>query len=225
MIDNVMKDPAMPIFWGKNQKGMQAVEELVGADLACSKDIWLAARDQAVDYVRDLNDFNLHKQIANRLLEPWMWITVICTATEFGNFFNLRNHKDAQPEFQKLAKMMAFEYHNSLPEERHLHAPLLFPEDWAGERITVEEMKKVSVGRCARVSYLTHDGKRDLQADIDLHDRLCQSGHWSPFEHVAELAEDPRARSGNFTGWVQYRKEFSNENREQYLYIPDEVYL
>jgi thymidylate synthase ThyX len=221
MIEMVMTDPAMPVWWGKNQKGMQALEQLDAPTQKKAAYSWLKARDEAVESVRYLNGLDLHKQLANRLLEPWMWITVICSATEYNNFFNLRAHPDAQPEFQKLARMMAREYLYNVPEERHLHAPLLQPDEYGMDEL---EMKEVSVGRCARVSYLTHDGRRDKSADIDLHNRLLVSGHWSPFEHVAELAEDPKARSGNFTGWVQYRKQFRNENRETYSYTPDIIF-
>lgn len=84
--------------------------------------------------------------------------------------------------------------------------------------LSLDDLKKISVGRCARVSYLTHDGKRDTQADIDLHDnRLLHPSnpddpdHMSPFEHVAMAS--PGERSGNFIGWHQYRKDFPNENR------------
>jgi hypothetical protein len=105
--------------------------------------------------------------------------------------------------------------------------PLIQPDDieWSSTwSSTYERLRKISVGRCARVSYLTHDGKRDQQADIDLHDRLLTSGHWSPFEHVAEALAVPPVNpgpeylpahpgcSGNFrTGWRQYRKLFSAE--------------
>jgi hypothetical protein len=72
-------------------------------------------------------------------------------------------------------------------------------------------LRKLSTARCARVSYLTHDGVRDLKADFDMHDRLSSNGHWSPFEHVA-MALPEATPSGNFTGWRQYRKTFANEH-------------
>src|SRR5262249_9162733 len=107
------------------------------------------------------------------------------------------------------------------------HLPLIDGEDRdaAAKRIGCDEsapevvglLKKVAVGRCARVSYLTHDGKRDLDKDVDLHDPLCSGpatgapGHWSPFEHVAMALDETRG-SGNFIGWLQYRKEFIHEH-------------
>lgn len=215
MIEQVERDPVTPVYWGKNQKGMQAREELNGAEKIGSLATWLDARTEAVEHARKLISFGCHKQIVNRLLEPWMWITVLISATEYNNFFNLRCHKDAQPEIAKIAYMMLEEYKKSTPHVHpveSLHLPLTTDYyDLLDAGYSINQIKKVSVGRCARVSYLTHTGKRDPQADIDLHDRLIESGHWSPFEHVAMAS--PGERSGNFTGWHQYRKDFLNENR------------
>jgi len=156
---------------------------------------------------------NVHKQVANRLLEPFMWHTVIVTATEWDNFWNLRCHADAQPEIRLVAESMRAAVEESEPAELGLdewHLPLIRPED--REQVgSIEDLVKVSAGRCARVSYLTHDGRRDLQADVDLHDRLLESGHMSPLEHPAQ----PLANGewcGNFRGWRSYRKEIAGED-------------
>lgn len=213
MIKNIVDDPVEPVWWGKNQAGMQAKEELTGHELYEAKEEWLTARDNAITSAESLIEYNLHKQIANRLLEPWMWITVIVSATEWDNFFHLRCHPDAQPEIQKIAYMMEELYHVNKPTEATLHLPLVFPGDeLVGDLWSIETIKKVSVGRCARVSYLTHDGKRDPTADIELCNRLIDSGHWSPFEHVATASSNPDRWYGNFRGWLQYRKEFGHEN-------------
>jgi thymidylate synthase ThyX len=160
---------------------------------------------------------NVHKQVANRLLEPFMWHTVIVTATEWDNFFNLRCHSDAQPEIRRAAELMHEALEGSEPVELGLgewHLPLVRDEDRT-EVDSIEELVKVSAGRCARVSYLTHAGTRDLSADIELHDRLLTSGHMSPLEHPARpLSEEELARSewcGNFRGWRQLRKTIENE--------------
>lgn len=215
MIGRVIDDPVLPVWWGKNQAGMQATEELDEDARVNAEAVWLHARDEAIGRVQVLSAIGLHKQIANRLLEPWMWITVIVSATEWVNFFGLRCHPDAQPEIRKIAEMMRELYQSSRPRETDAgiwHLPLVGSDDLMGgygER----DLKKISVGRCARVSYLTHDGKRDPQADIDLCDRLSTSGHWSPFEHVAVALEKPE-HCGNFIGWRQYRKDFDGESGE-----------
>ncbi|HEY0076590.1 MAG TPA: FAD-dependent thymidylate synthase [Abditibacteriaceae bacterium] len=222
MIQRVVDDPAMPVYWGANQKGMQAEQELSEEEKKVAIQEWLNARNDAICRVRWLMKVNVHKQIVNRLLEPWMWITVIVSATEYENFFHLRCHPAAQPEIRHIAEMMQELYRFNTPNELHhgqWHLPLTNDYDRAELGLgtptpayaATEKLMKVSVGRCARVSYLTHDGKRDLQADIDLCERLAQSGHWSPFEHVAQALDTARW-AGNFCGWTQYRKLFQNEN-------------
>jgi hypothetical protein len=160
---------------------------------------------------------NVHKQVANRLLEPFMWHTVIVSATEWENFFNLRCHPDAQPEIRRVAGEMREALSISDPRERQggeWHLPLIGPDD-SGEGSSLDDLIKISAGRCARVSYLTHAGRRDGDADIELHDRLVEDGHMSPMEHPArpmtpaELAKSEW--SGNFRGWVAHRKRIPRE--------------
>jgi hypothetical protein len=155
---------------------------------------------------------NVHKQVANRLLEPFMWHTVIVTATEWDNFFNLRCHEDAQPEIRRIATAMRAAREASEPAELGFdewHLPLVRAED-RDQAGSLEDLIKVSAGRCARVSYLTHAGERDLDADIGLHDRLLERGHMSPLEHPAQPADDEWC--GNFHGWRQYRKTIAGES-------------
>jgi thymidylate synthase ThyX len=212
----VLNDPFIPVYWGKNQKGMQAAEALSPEDQILATQEWLKARDAAVEQVRLLNQLDVHKQTANRLLEPFMWHTVIVTATDWGNYFNLRDNPMAQPEIQRIAHMMREAYDASKPfvlGPNEWHLPYAQPGEL--EELGVETLIKLSCARCARVSYLTHDGKRDTQADITLYDRLLEGGHMSPFEHAARPMtpqEFTRSEySGNFRGWVQHRSEIPGE--------------
>lgn len=217
MIEQVERDPFIPIHWGKAQKGMQAYEVLSDVAASNCRDVWLIARDNVIGAVEGLLRQGLHKQIANRLLEPWMWITVIATGNEgaWNNFFALRCHHEAEPHIQKIAKMAREVRSQSTPQklsDGQWHLPLIGFE--GDELLSVEDQVKVSVGRCARVSYLTHSGTRDVQADIDLHDRLLASKHFSPFEHVAQAESeyDQDWYRGNLgSGWEQYRKTLKGE--------------
>lgn len=246
MIDDIRQNCAMPIFWGKNQAGMQAKEELddiikrreilvspVGnsldpytltvTDKHAAKHEWLAARDSAIKHAEKMMELGVHKQIANRIIEPFMHMTVIITGTEFENFFALRAHPDAQPEFQDLAYKMLDIYQSSEPnklKEGEWHIPFgdkldetRLTELYYQTAIPHEELKlRISVARCARVSYLNFEGKDDYNKDIELSETLSSSGHWSPFEHSA-MALSTSEYSGNFKGWKQYRKTFYEENR------------
>jgi thymidylate synthase ThyX len=242
----VLEEPYVPIEFGSNQPGMQAGPALDGEKREAAEGEWLRARDDAVRRVlglvtdpdtaggglletlerveeatrnKDRPDgwLNVHKQVANRLLEPFMWHTVIVTATEWENFWNLRCHPDAQPEIRLVAETMRDAAAASEPEELaegEWHLPLVRPED-NDQAGSIEALIKISAGRCARVSYLTHAGVRDLDADLELHDRLLESGHMSPLEHPARplsAAElEGNEWSGNFRGWRPYRKTITGE--------------
>ncbi len=160
----------------------------------------------------------VHKQHANRVLEPYAWHTVITTGTHWRNFYGLRASAMAQPEIQDVAISMAHAHRGSVPielEEGDWHLPYVFDEDKSeiGEGKT---LARVSSARCARVSYLTHDGKRSIEADLAMVDRLQSSGHVSPFEHPARTGDTTGAYFGNYHGnfsnkWIQYRKVLESE--------------
>lgn len=212
-IQNLIDDAVYPLYWGKNQKGMQAGQELSENEINQAAKIWDSAKQNAINTAKTLIEMGVHKQIVNRLLEPFSTITVIVSATEWTNFFSQRCHKDAQPEIQALAYQMQKAYQESQPRELQLgewHLPLIRLEDYTpGVDKTVERARilKISTGRCARVSYLNHEGVRDVNADIDLHDKLLSSApaHLSPFEHQA-VATGSQKNLGNFRGFQQYRK-------------------
>lgn len=212
MLERIVNDPVMPIHWGKNQRGMSADVEINLEEQAKANELWLEARNAAVRYAQELGVLGIHKQITNRIVEPWMWITVIASMTSFEHFKRLRVHPAAEPHFQKLAGMMCDSYYGHEPKQLQAgdwHLPLLKPGT-DDDHLDEDTAKKVSTGRCARVSYLTHHGTRDISADIGLHNDLLGNGHWSPFEHPAQAcaASD---RYGNYTGFIPYRKFFKNE--------------
>lgn len=262
MIKQIQDNPAMPEWWGKNQSGMQAKEEVMDMDgpydlFAFSKDVpywydnsgvinyretvkklWTLARDSAIQHAKWMADLGLHKQITNRILEPWFHIRVILTGTEFDNWFALRAHPDAQPEIRVLAERMLALYNASEPnslEPGEWHIPfgdnidiqkatplaLSLAEQSGGIRgqepyfsnAISEIKKKIAVARCARVSYLNFEGKDDYAADIKLCDRLFANNpkHLSPTEHVAQSTDSDQF-IGNFRGWKQYRKFFPDES-------------
>ena len=223
LIQRVLSEPFIPEF-RLNQLGMQAGEALEKDHAEAALSSWLSARNEAVSRARMMHQLNIHKQYVNRLLEPWMFCTIIVSATDWDNVWHLRCHPDAEPSFQRIANMAREARNASQPT--HIgngdwHLPLVDDADIeealkqsVGIRAAFDTLKKISVGRCARVPYLTHDGKRDHAADIELHDRLAKSGHLSPFEHVATpFTELPYC--GNFAGWWQYRKDFANENHKE----------
>lgn len=228
----IKDDPFIPVYWGKQQSGMQAEHELDEYGREIATEVWLKARDLAVDQATQLAYMGLHKQVTNRLLEPFMWHTVIVTATEWSNFFALRANADAQPEIRVIAEMMQDIYRDSTPslvELEQWHMPLIQPEEREWALANQDVALRVSAARCARVSYLTHDGKRDIEKDLELYDRLVSGGHMSPLEHVAtpscfeyecgggveyeyKWTSGGFQGNGNFRGWTQLRKTLAGES-------------
>jgi hypothetical protein len=206
----VRANPFVPDAFGANQRGMQAGAALGYGEQEQARDFWLNACNEACRNAEELAALGVYKQWANRLIEPYSWHTIVVSATEWENFYNLRCHPDAQPEIRKAAELMRAAMNESEPREVPVggwHLPFV-TDDERREKGT--DWIKVSVGRCARVSYLTHDGIRDPAADVALCDRLHASGHMSPMEHVATPHRHP-VRVGNLTGWVQWRKTLPGE--------------
>lgn len=214
----IIDDPFVPVYFGANQKGMQAQSELTGLRLELAKQTWKLARFPSCGFHWLGEKIGLHKQIVNRMLEPWMWADGVISATEFRNFFALRNHEDAQPEFRELARQMQELYEGNQPkvlQPGEWHLPFIDTSDLI---LYPEQVEMISSARCARVSYLLRDGKRSTpEADLKLCKRLIGSfpGHWSPTEHPAK-AMPTSDRYGNFVGFKQYRKFHQGESGGDY---------
>jgi len=224
MVERAEETPAFPLVWASEQKGMQGGEELRGDDLDLAQDLFNRVHDNTILLVKQYlawvhaNDENpqLHKSLLNRLLEPFLWHTVIVSSTEWDNFFHQRCSPLAQPEIKAAAELMREAYEASTPHllnHGQWHTPYIDEHDHA---LTDQQKQFVSAARCARVSYLTHDGVRDPSHDLELFHRLISArpGHWSPLEHVAIPADGGRWKAkGNFKGWAQLRHEFEPQGR------------
>lgn len=214
-LEEIKNDPAMPVIWTQNQKGMQGVP--VDEDLAAlAADLWAAAAQEAVERVADLANQGIHKQDANRLLHPFQHMDVVLSGTErsYMNLFSQRLHGDAMPTFRAVAWHMAEAYFNSEPEE-------LMPNEWHLPFVTDSEkslfkpeaVRRFSAARCARTSYSNHDGSDpDHLKDIELFNKLAsrKKGEWNPV-HGNPLEHQVRFRKGcggRFGDWVSFRTEF-----------------
>lgn len=262
MVKMVEEDPFIPIRFQRDHPGMQGTEYFTGWREKVIRFAWIAASKAAVFSAKKLHKLGLTKQLCNRILEPFLYHTILVTATEWENFFALRAHEAAEIHIQDLAYKMLEAYNASTPKQLKAgewHIPfgdtidddrlkILMPYiqpasvQWYEEKWNELELK-ISTARCARVSYLNFEGKDDYFADVKLHDQLMSSGHWSPFEHCARAMtdyeysthingeiehvnicecgidaqipkEDAEGWSGNFRGFIQYRKTFKNENRK-----------
>jgi thymidylate synthase ThyX len=212
-VEAVRNDPAMPVEFGSNKAGMQAGAPLDGEELAIAEKMWLQARDAAVDAAETLASAGVHKQVTNRLLEPFMWHTVIVTSTEWANFYEQRCSSLAQPEIRAVAETMRAAMDASTPKRLNYgewHMP--YVNDIDSDEIDETVKLQVSAARCARVSYLTHDGVRDISKDLELYERLvgAKPMHASPLEHVARPQRADEMRFGNLRGWRQLRHDVTD---------------
>jgi thymidylate synthase ThyX len=241
MVQKVQDEPFIPIGFQKEHKGMQGTNYFENVELAKTEELWLEARDRALTQASLLSLHGVTKQLCNRLLEPFLYHTVICTGTEWENFFALRAHPAAEIHIADLAFKMLKVYNESEPKQlkaKEWHIPFgdTFDDDRIKEFFTQEQSDfiasivegksftekakevrfkslaepikvKIATARCARVSYLNFEGKDDYEADIKLHDMLKLSGHYSPFEHCAQVMQ---------TGFTQYRKMLLGENKTDF---------
>lgn len=208
MLAKAANDPVEPLEWGKNQPGMSARMELAGWRKIFARTIWHAARFAMIASAWALEKVGLHKQIANRLIEVFCFHRIVLTSTEWENFFAQRRAGDAQPEMRRIANLMYDAIAASTPalvSAGEWHLPFISVVE--SQMFDIEELKRISMARCARVSFDTFDGRRDPEADIGLFDRLMGAWHPSPAEHVATPAEDGKWPQRNFVGWLQMRGE------------------
>ena len=210
-LEEVKNDPVFFDYVGKNQSGMVAGEALKPSELDAFREEWETLAYQVASRVEYMSErFGIHKQTLNRALEPFLRIRTLVTATEWENFFTLRLAPDAQPEIRTLAEAMRDSMVISKPNLGEYHLPYIedynpnSADDWG-------KFHKISVARCARVSYGRLDGKANSkEEDIALFDRLKAGGHLSPFEHAAYTLDGKHA---NFSGWQSLRGHLTNVYR------------
>jgi hypothetical protein len=237
MIKRVTDDPFVPTYFGANQKGMQAENELEEVERVNAKNAWKEWISVCLKYASIFKDLGLHKQLANRTLESVNWHTIVCSATEYSNYFGLRDNKQAAPEIRDSAHAAQELYKKNEPislQDGEMHLPYVAGGEYDYEKLvelglTMKELCYISVGRCAGVSYLNQENMRDPYGDLDRAvKRLLPSGHMSPFEHPAEALDHQRWRQiareqanewienrvpmGNYWGWLQFRKTIHNEH-------------
>jgi thymidylate synthase ThyX len=266
MLKECMEDPVVPLYWGKNQKGMQASEECnepvalktevlalqqytVGEEPLKFKtrygeveagptyysykkeytreEAWLLARNSAVEHAHAFMEAGYHKQVVNRLIEPFIHIDTLVTSTYWKNFLYLRDHKDAEPHIRDLAIAVQKAMDESQPEKLNYHEwhlPYVTQEDhdqYKDYAYAGNVLVKVSAARCARISYTPFEGIGNHASEIERYNKLVGDPmHASPMEHQA-LAFNPsmgysKEYCGNFYGWIQYRKTLKNEAQMEY---------
>lgn len=117
VIEGIRTNPVTPVYWGSNQAGMVAGNEIdIPVKLPSNQDssfkeyardgAWFYTARDVADLMQAWEDAGYHKQIVNRIGEAFTFVRGVITATEFDNFFHLRIHPAADPFIQELARCM-----------------------------------------------------------------------------------------------------------------------
>lgn len=209
MLERTQNYPYIPVFRSA-KKGMASGEPVDDVKQAQALDIWADMMEVCQAGVEMLAELGIEKGIANRPLEWFSHIEVLLTATEWNNFFLLRDHPAAQVEIRDLARAIRKAMDTSHPQT-------LYPGDWHlpyAYGFVTENFAQSSAARCARVSYKSLvTGQTSTYADdMALFDKLTADNpkHLSPLEHPA-LALPVHERSGNLMGWRSLRKDMFGE--------------
>lgn len=248
MLNEVRNDPFVPWHWTGAKPGMQGIPNwsekillkgsagnFVDSDRPVDPALaWLHGRDMAADLAESYLDAHYHKQIANRLLEPFSWIDGLITSVQWNNFFHLRDHSDAEPHLQDLAVTI----------ERAIARAVLMdlePGDWHLPYVTQEDrdyanttfqawdlrldfLRKISAARCARISYAPFDNNPGYDRELERYDLLVKSSrvHASPLEHQA--TPDTRSMTETRTffegGMVETIEGYAFDNGEFHGNLP-----
>lgn len=244
LIGLIEDNPVIPVKFGKNQSGMQAGEEI--EDTEAAKEVWLEAAKSAIKYARKLShkeSLNVHKEVVNRLIEPFQYVRTVLSGTEWENMLFLRNHPDAQPEFQKLAEKIeeALHIHPAvLLVEGEWHVPYFEKGIWREGMGDLQDALDISVSCCAQVSYRRLDDSlekaRSIVSRLNLSGEGDDPAHASPSSHqgtpidsdeldiveffkgrdyngITHYHKDLGWMSGNFAGWKQYRQMIPNTTK------------
>lgn len=231
VIQDVKKANVLPM-WTAKQKGMQGALITDEKQINDANSVWLETCEYMCNIASTLDHWGIHKQNANRLLEPFFLMRMVVTATEFDNFFALRDHPDATPELQVLARAMKEALAASEPKflkEGEWHIPFgdKMPDDEIIQRSynllfantgwevepdrkaifdhSVKTMLQIATARCARISYLTFAGEININDDLRLYADLVNGDpqHLSPTEHIAQVPTRKELVSGDYdTVWV-----------------------
>lgn len=225
-IERAVFDPVEPLVWMYDEKRMQHGRVMTDEDAARSRLLWNKARKSALAIGLEFLDLGLHRQYLNRIIEPYLRIKMVVSATTWANFFALRAHPAPMPEIQQLAITIARLLKEHKPRR-------LLPGDWHLPYCTAEErtiyrgeaMAEISTARCARASYgkLGDGSPATHLEDHALFQRLMGDDpkHASPAEHPAMCVGDPGVRSGNFRGWIQFRHTILGESADDRMFDLD----
>ncbi len=220
MLRKVREEPFVPLYWGKRGPGMADAGRLEGEQADRVTAAWLRGLERAIQTADEMHAEGVHKQDANRVLEPWAWVRQVVTAAKWDNFFALRTDVMAAPSFRLLARMAWLALDASTPDSlgwQDWHLPYIREEERG--KLSLPDLLKLSSARCAWTSYGAPDGDGSIEKAFGTYQKLVGSHpvHASPTEHQAMpvpagyFARNPDRWSNLGDGWLQHRKLIAKE--------------
>lgn len=212
MLEQVRNNPAMPVRFGKKNKGMQDAgehnelvvvwDEETGWIKTSPQVAWKVAAQQAAEMAQAFDNAGYAKQICNRLIEPFQMMKVVMTATELNNFIWLRDHPAADPTIEPLAKAIKQTKEESVPivlKPGDWHVPYFNGAYGSGRWVknvdtdSLEDALAISASCCAQVSFRSLDDTiekaRGVVEKLNLGGKDGEPVHASPLEHQASPME------------------------------------
>lgn len=225
VIEDIVKNKYYP-DWTINKKGMSGdkLSDINQRKRANEKVDFLANTIINVVELSLKDELGIHKQNANRYLEPFQYIDVIVTGslTDWLAFLELRHPQGdlinkcedsephginysfpAQSEIQNIAIKVWNILKDAEPnylEPGEYHLPYRLEND---ERVyTIEEQLSYASSKCATISFGNHSEDNKTKANLDntnrLYKRLINHKHWSPLEHCLRVPTKEEVMSKAF---------------------------
>lgn len=213
LIEAIEYHPVVPIDFREKNTGMTADALVNEQDLQLLYEEWIGASKDMLARVKRMLAIGkgVDKQRVNRLLEPFMWTTVVATATEWENFFTLRDHEAAQPEFGLIASIANQLYRLNEPQilvAGEWHLPYVTMEEEASlikEGVPAYQIALASAARVSRVTYVKQDTKYSFDEEVQKGIKLAKDRHMSPLDQVA-MATNSRNFFGHSYSFKPLRK-------------------
>lgn len=209
--ERIIKDPAFFAELGINRSGMNADSVLNKENAEAFKHEYMQLMHHTVDTAMSWSaKYNLHKQIINRVLEPYVRTSTVITATEWDNFLYTRAiAKGVEPVMHLLANCIkqAVDYANENAKDGVAHLPFVTDNEF--NTCSLKDCVKHAVSRSARCTILSNVTKKlsTIEEDEKLYNWLSSADpmHASPFEHIAFATKSYEPYYNLRGGWMSQR--------------------
>ena len=195
MVEAVQNNPFIPIAWQKEHTGMQGYEYITYRPaIEKRNNDWLDSMDFIIEKAKQMNSNvenlidgeGVTKQICNRLLEPFMWTTMLITGSREGweNFFELRCPRYEIPLTPDNSEVAIGKSWKELMNWKGTGGI------WAGDFNTNNVIEKLSYNKGAAEVHMMTLAESIYDAVNESTPKQLQAGEWHiPFEDKIDLID------------------------------------